>query len=100
MWQKQSSAHFDQPLTMEKIAEAIHFSPGYLSRTFKAEMHVTVGEYLNRLRIEKAEGILKTGDFPVMEVAIMTGFSSYAKFSVEFKKYTGKTARGYMAAIH
>ena len=25
-----------------------------------------------------------------MEVAIMTGFSSYAKFSVEFKKYTGK----------
>ena len=93
-------AHFDQPLTMEKIAEAIHFSPGYLSRTFKAEMHVTVGEYLNRLRIEKAEGILKTGDFPVMEVAIMTGFSSYAKFSVEFKKYTGKTAREYMAAIH
>ena len=93
-------AHFDQPLTMEKIAEAIHFSPGYLSRTFKAEIHVTVGEYLNRLRIEKAEGILKTGDFPVMEVAIMTGFSSYAKFSVEFKKYTGKTAREYMAAIH
>lgn len=93
-------AHFDQPLTMEKIAEAIHFSPGYLSRTFKAEMRVTVGEYLNRLRIEKAEGILKIGDFPVMEVAIMTGFSSYAKFSVEFKKYTGKTAREYMAAIH
>ena len=55
---------------------------------------------MNRLRIEKAEGILKTGDFPVMEVAIMTGFSSYAKFSVEFKKYTGKTAREYMAAIH
>ena len=77
LWQKAIQymyAHFDQPLTMEKIAEAIHFSPGYLSRTFKAEMHVTVGEYLNRLRIEKAEGILKTGDFPVMEVAIMTGF--------------------------
>ena len=88
-------AHFDQLLTMEKIAEAIHFSPGYLSRTFKAEMHVTVGEYLNRLRIEKAEGILKTGDFPVMEVAIMTGFSSYAKFSVEFKKIIrGKKQRG------
>lgn len=93
-------AYFDQPLTMEKIAEAIHFSPGYLSRTFKAEMQVTVGEYLNRLRVEKAAGILKTGDFPVTEVAIMTGFSSYAKFSVEFKKYTGKTAREYVAAIH
>jgi AraC-like DNA-binding protein/Fe-S-cluster containining protein len=91
---------FDQPLTMEKIAGAIHFSPGYLSRTFKAEMHVTVGEYLNRLRVEKAAGILRTGDFPVTEVAIMTGFSSYAKFSVEFKKYMGKTAREYVAAIH
>ena len=67
LWQKAIQymyAHFDQPLTMEKIAEAIHFSPGYLSRTFKAEMHVTVGEYLNRLRIEKAEGILKNRRFP------------------------------------
>lgn len=93
-------AYFDQPLTMEKIAEAIHFSPGYLSRRFQEEMHMTVGAYLNRLRIEKAAGILRMGDLPVTEVAIMTGFSSYAKFSVEFKKYMGKTAREYIAAVH
>ena len=85
---------------MEKIAEAIHFSPGYLSRRFQEEMHMTVGAYLNRLRIEKAAGILRMGDLPVTEVAIMTGFSSYAKFSVEFKKYMGKTAREYIAAVH
>ena len=33
--------------------------------------------------------------FPITEIALMVGFSSYAKFSVEFKKYTGMSAREY-----
>lgn len=92
---RQLYACYDTPLTLAKVAGAIHCSPSHLSRTFQRETGMTMGEYLTRLRVEFAASMLKSGDRPVTEVALAVGFSSYSKFSVAFKRQMGCSASAY-----
>lgn len=88
--------NYSQAITRAAVADHVNFSEHYLSRTFKAETGMTIGQYLNHLRIREAIHILKSTTLPITEVALMVGFSTYARFSVEFKRVTGSTAKDYM----
>ncbi|MGN1266525.1 MAG: helix-turn-helix domain-containing protein [Dorea sp.] len=88
-------AHYDASLTLSGVAKGIHCSESHLSRCFCKETGKTLREYLNEIRIKQAISILESTNYSITEVAASTGFSSYAKFSVEFKKITGTSASKY-----
>lgn len=89
------SSHYTQSLSRKEIAREIHYSEGHLSRVFQQETGQKISDYLYGLRIQNACRLLKTGSYSVTDVALLTGFSSYGKFSVEFKKQMGLTASEY-----
>lgn len=84
------------PFDLTRISEQIGFSPSYTSRMFKQLTDLTITEYLNRLRIEKAKQFLK--DHPhlkVYEVAHLVGFQDQMYFQKMFKKLCGMTPKQY-----
>ena len=88
--------HYAEPVTLHSTAEAIHCSEGHLSRIFRRETGMTLREYLNEQRIRHAMSLLQTRLYPITDIALMVGFSSYAKFSVEFKRYANMNASEYL----
>jgi AraC family transcriptional regulator len=52
-----------------------------------------VGEYLRRLRIERATALLRDTRMPIAEIALVCGFSSQAHLTTMFRKTVGTTPR-------
>ena len=88
-------AHIDEDIGHDMLAAKYRMHPGYLSRLFKQEMGETLSDYLLRVKIEKAAGLLKEGHYKIGQIAKMVGYSTSSYFSVMFKKYTGFSPREY-----
>ena len=89
-------AHFSQKLTVDVMAEQAHLSPSHFSRLFKEETGVTPGDYLMRLRLNKAKQMLMQGEKRVIEVALDCGFSSPSHFSTAFQQQYQTTPKKFM----
>jgi len=72
-------------LTLEIVAQEFHMAPKYFSRYFKNTFHITLTEYVNRLRLEKAAELLRHSELPITEIAIRTGFNSSSYFNKQFR---------------
>ena len=79
------------PITVEQIARAVHFSPSHFSKIFKTVTKVSPYEYLLTRRIERAKQLLLYTNLPLEIVAQQTGFNSLPHFICAFKKATGMT---------
>lgn len=78
--------NYNRDIYLESIAEEIHLSANYISHFFKKTVGISFSEYLGRIRIEKAKGLLKETDFTVKEVGVRVGFSNTDTFNRTFKK--------------
>ncbi len=81
--------HFMEPLTVNDMAKMVKLSPLYFGRLFKNETGQSYKQYLNLIRINKAENMLKSGIRNVSEVASACGFSDVFYFSKLFKRVKG-----------
>jgi AraC-like DNA-binding protein len=78
-----------QPPDLEAISRQVGCSPFHLSRTFSAELGVTIPQYLRRLRLDHAAGLLRAGGHNVTEAAMAVGYSSLSHFSQAFHEQFG-----------
>lgn len=78
--------NYQHPLTLNDISNALHLHGNYICRLFKKATGVTVIDYLNYIRISKAEELLKNG-VSIAQASELTGFSSPSYFNKVFKKY-------------
>lgn len=88
-------AHFAENIYLEDVAKASYLSSGYLCRIFKAETGYSFKEYLHKLRIEKAQELIRDTEYKYYEIAEMVGYKNYKYFSSYFSKITGCTAKEY-----
>lgn len=51
--------HLKSALTVESLAQLVHVSPRHLTRLFKEATGITIGRYIEELRVEKATQLLK-----------------------------------------
>ena len=79
--------NFNNKITLDQLCSMAHISLFYFCRVFKSITEKSLGEYLNRLRINKAEALLKNGDVNITEAAMACGFEDTNYFSRVFKKY-------------
>lgn len=87
--------HYMYPITAADIARSAGIHVGHLHRLFQAVMGIHVGEYLTRLRMEKARTLLLRTDIPLGEIARIVGISTQQYFSRVFKQQTGMTPQQY-----
>ena len=76
--------NYMEPLRLEDLSKQFHLSEKYLSRYFKQHFHLTLTQYLMHLRLTHARHLLETGDLPVTEVALQSGFSNVSHFIRSF----------------
>ncbi|MEO9483980.1 MAG: chromate resistance protein ChrB domain-containing protein [Ekhidna sp.] len=77
-------------LTLKEIAKMLQVHPAYLSREFSKHFNdLNFGEYIRKLRIEKAINLLESNNHSLAEIAYLTGFSDQSYFTRVFKKETG-----------
>ena len=87
--------HFDEPLTLEIMAEMVHMSPTYFSRRFRQITGFGFKEYINYVRLKEASKLLLETRLPLMEIAHRCGFSDSNYFGDLFKKEKGISPRMY-----
>ncbi|MBB6673390.1 helix-turn-helix transcriptional regulator [Cohnella nanjingensis] len=89
-------AHYHEPVTLERVADALHLSKTYLSNLFKEVTGTTVFQFLYNRRINQAKIQFKlTPHLSVTEVAQSVGFAHLAHFSRQFKAAIGCTPEAY-----
>jgi AraC family transcriptional regulator len=77
------------PPTLEQMAREVGCSAYYLSRTFSQETGSTIPQYLQRLRMDRAAELLRSGKYNVTEAALEVGYSSFSHFSLAFRQTHG-----------
>ncbi len=83
--------HIDTNLTLKELSKAVEINPSYLSREFSKYFgDLSFGDYIRKLRIEKAKELIEGGGYSLTEIAYLTGFSDQSHFNRIFKKHTGK----------
>ncbi len=75
-------------INVESISKLFGFERSYLYRIFKKRYGIGVKEYIIKVRMEKAEYLLKEGR-SVGEVSLLVGYSDEFAFSKAFKKING-----------
>lgn len=83
--------HVEEPLSIQELADMIGYTKYYLSRKFKAEMGVSVTEYVKAARIERAKLLLSTTDLSIQEIADILRFCSRSYFGTVFLQVVGCT---------
>jgi AraC-like DNA-binding protein len=83
-------------LSLKEISESLNVHPTYLSREFSKYFEdLSFGDYIRKLRIEKAIVLLNESKHSLAEIAYLTGFSDQSHFTRIFKKTTGKSPLSY-----
>ncbi|SIQ33448.1 response regulator transcription factor [Halanaerobium kushneri] len=85
------NSHFQDPISLETLAQHFFVSKEHLSRKFKSYSGENISSYIIRKRMEKAKQLLKEGKLSIKETAQVTGYNDLAYFYRVFKKYYGKT---------
>ena len=84
-------SHFSENLTLAQVARAAGVHPVYLSYTFRHELGETLGEYLNRIRVRAAAGLLAKSRLSLSAIATDLGFYDQSHFTRIFRRLTGAT---------
>ncbi len=95
---KYMQVHFDTHLTLPDMAKMYFVSPEHFSRVFKKKTGFHFSEYLNLLRLKKAESLLRQlNAATITEIAAQCGFNDSNYFSVQFKRIYGMSPKQYQS---
>ena len=81
--------NYSKEISLDEISSHVNLSPSYFSTLFKQVTNSNYKDYLNNIRIEESKLLLTNSNFPIIEIALATGFDDPSYFSKVFKKYTG-----------
>ncbi|MNC35160.1 HTH-type transcriptional regulator YesS [compost metagenome] len=88
---------YAEDISLQSVADFINVNSSYLSRVFKQETGGNFINFLTKIRIEKAQALLKDKSILIYEVANRVGYPNTAYFSKLFKKVTGLSPEEYRA---
>lgn len=89
-----------QDLSIEKLARLCGYTDYYLSRKFKKETGVPLGEYILHTKLDQACLLLRTTSHSIQDISDSLAFSSRSYFSTAFQKYMGISPKEYRESTH
>lgn len=83
--------HLTEELTVQQIADEVHFSPFYFQKGFVILCGYTPSEYLRNRRLTEAARELTNGGGKVIDLALKYGYESPDSFTKAFVRFHGCT---------
>jgi AraC-like DNA-binding protein len=83
----------------ESMAKLAHLSPSRFATVFKEAVGMAPGDYLTKLRMQRAQLLLADGDLSIEQVAAQAGYRDAFYFSRLFKGHFGTSPRGYRGLL-
>lgn len=83
--------YFAEDINEKKLACKVCMSYSYFSRSFKKVTGLTFRQYLNKIRVHRAEQLLLTTNLSVSEVATRCGFNNISYFISVYRSIKGET---------
>ena len=84
---------------MKYMASCFETSVSNISHFFKKNTGVTISQYVEQIKLEKAKELLENSDKKVAEIAQMLRYNNSTVFIEMFKRYEGVTPGGYRENI-
>jgi AraC family transcriptional regulator len=87
--------HLAQEIKIVELAELARMSHFHFSRLFKQSTGVSPHQYVIEQRVERAKYLLKQSQLPIMEIAMLCGFSGHSHLGKCFRQCTGLSPKAY-----
>ncbi|RKF14236.1 GlxA family transcriptional regulator [Roseovarius spongiae] len=88
-------SHVADPLDLRQLSVLAGVSPRQLGRLFRDELGVSAMSYYRRLRLERAQSLLRNSALSLTEIALATGFANSSHFSRAYSAQFGAPPSAY-----
>ncbi len=88
--------YYDKGLCLSQISETMKLSSRRLSKVFKANMRISIPEYINEVRLSKSIEWMQKSDLTINEVVEKIGVENESYFYIMFKKRYGTSPKEYI----
>ena len=85
--------NLQKDLSVEDLAEHVHWSPRHFSRIFQAQTGMAPAKAIEKLRIEAAQSLIDQGHTSVSRIASLTGFGDEERMRRAFMRTHGVTPK-------
>lgn len=82
-------AHSDSVISLQDLADQVHLSREVCCRLFKKMTGKTITAYLEEYRVNQSLSLVQSGQYSMVQIAGMTGFSNASRFASAFRKHFG-----------
>lgn len=89
------SENISMNIQREELAKMVFLNPDYLSKLFRKQEGMTIGEYITKKRMQLAAQLLKNTDLAVADISQRVGITDASYFIKTFKKAQGLTPQQY-----
>ncbi|MFC5652052.1 response regulator [Paenibacillus solisilvae] len=83
--------HYAENFRLQDLADRVYISKNYLSTLFRQATGETFGDYLTRVRMEKAKSMVIEKKLLIAEIAERVGYRNVPYFTTLFRKHTGRS---------
>ena len=87
--------HFNEELSLERLASEFYISKFYLTREYKKIYGKTIFQHIITARINYGKNLLRFSDKSIEEIAHLCGFNDQSYFARQFKKAENLTCFSY-----
>lgn len=82
--------HYDS-ITIQDLTHTFHFQEDYFNRLIKSKAGMTYSEYVQKIRLDKAEQLLISSSLSINEIAMTVGYNNKGYFYKLFQERFGMT---------
>ncbi len=87
--------NYEKDISLKVLADYLSVSESYISRLFNKQINMTVSNYINLKRIEKAKELLRNTTLKNYEIAEKVGYKNHIHYNIVFKKLNNCTPSEY-----
>ncbi len=91
-------ANYHQPITLKDVAQAVRYSPAYLTDLVRHQTGKTVNRWIVERRMAEACSLLRETDRSVDAIAEAVGYQNAGHFFRQFRQYHGTTPQSWRKA--
>ena len=88
-------SHLNEKITPTMIAEIIEMDVSYLCRHFKKETGLTIATFVNQVKINECQRLLRSTNMTILDISVQLGFASPHYMTKIFKKIVDLTPSEY-----
>ncbi|NJK48663.1 response regulator transcription factor [Candidatus Gracilibacteria bacterium] len=88
-------ANYNREITLSDVAQAIGYSPAYLTNRVKHETGRTINAWIVERRMVAARSLLLETDWSIEQIANSVGYLNASYFFRQFRQYQGTTPKAW-----